>query len=113
MHGDATCPSGVDVSANIQAGDTWLSTNLPPLIAYTHTHDALIFLVWDEADGSNTMPLLVIGDRVVAGESDATFNHGSFVKTVEELLGLPLLSTTATVADFGAMFSTGYLTANR
>ena len=25
---------------NMKAGDTWLSTNLPPLIEYTHTHDA-------------------------------------------------------------------------
>ncbi len=50
MHGDLLCASGLGDSTNIAAGDAWLKTNLPPLIAYTQTHDATIFVVWDEGD---------------------------------------------------------------
>ena len=109
MHGDFLCPSGFSTPKNIAAGDAWLASNLPPLIEYTHTHDAVIFLVWDEGDSSNKVPFLALGDHVVPGPNGATYNHGSLLKTEEELFGLTVLPAAASTTDFGAMFEPGYL----
>ena len=110
MHGDLTCPSLVLTAANITAGDTWLSTNLPPMIAYSHTHDTVIILVWDEGDSTNKVPLLVIGDQVKGGTtSNIAYTHSSMLRTVEELLGVPVLPAAATATNLGAMFQPGYL----
>jgi phospholipase C len=109
MHGDIQCPSGISTNTNIKAGDDWASTNVPALIAYTHTHDAIIFLVWDEGDNTNLMPFIAIGDHVKKGPDTTTYNHGSQVKSIETFLGLPTLPSVANVADFSAMFEPGYL----
>ena len=46
---------------NIKAGDTWLSTELPRIIAYTQQHhDAVIFLTWDEGDATNLIPFVLV-----------------------------------------------------
>ena len=61
MHGALTCPSFIFDAQNIKAGDTWLSNELPRLIAYTQAHDdAVIFLTWDEGNSSNLVPFLAI-----------------------------------------------------
>jgi phosphatidylinositol-3-phosphatase len=109
MHGDLGCPSGIADAANIAAGDQWAAANLPALIAYTHAHDAVIFLVWDEGDASNLMPFIAIGDHVVPGASSVSYTHGSQLKTIEELLGVPVLPAAAATTDFAAMFEPGYL----
>ena len=55
MHGDSACPSGDPIAL----GDTWLATNLPPLIDYVNAHSGVIFIVWDEPEGgSNPDPVL-------------------------------------------------------
>ncbi|HTJ42794.1 MAG TPA: alkaline phosphatase family protein, partial [Kofleriaceae bacterium] len=43
MHGALFCPD----SNNVRAGDTWLKSQLPSLLTYADTHDAVVFLVWD------------------------------------------------------------------
>jgi hypothetical protein len=108
MHGDAQCPQGTAVAANIKAGDTWLSQELPAIIAYTQTHDALIFLTWDEGDSSNLIPFLVIGRHVTAGSTSAAmYTHSSMLKSTEEYLGVPVLPAVASATDFAGMFATG------
>ena len=52
---------GSSVRANIKASDTWLSQELPAIIAYTQTPDALILLTWDEGDSSDFILFIVIG----------------------------------------------------
>ena len=108
MHGDAQCPQGTAVAANIKAGDTWLSQELPAIISYTQTHDALIFLTWDEGDSSNLIPFIVIGKHVTAGgTSTAIYTHSSMLKSTEEYLGVPVLPSVASATDFAAMFASG------
>lgn len=108
MHGDVQCPQGTAVAANIKAGDTWLSTELPTIIAYTQTHDALIFLTWDEGDASNQIPFLVIGQHVTAGgTSSVAYTHGSMLKSTEEFLGVPVLDSVTTENDFAGLFQPG------
>jgi hypothetical protein len=108
MHGDVQCPQGTAVAANIKAGDTWLSQELPAMIAYTQTHDALIFLTWDEGDSSNLIPFVVIGKHATAGgTSSVRYTHSSMIKSTEEYLGASVLPAVASATDFSAMFATG------
>jgi hypothetical protein len=109
MHGAITCSSGISNSANVKAGDTWLSTNLPPLIAYAHEHNAVIMLVWDEGNANNLMPFVMIGDHVKPGPNATLYNHSSQLATVERMLGVPKLAKVADAADFEGMFEPGYL----
>jgi phosphatidylinositol-3-phosphatase len=108
MHGDSQCTQGTTASANIHAGDTWLSSELPAIIEYTRSHDALIFLTWDEGDSTNLVPFLVIGSHVKAGGvSDVAYSHSSMLKSTEEFLGVPVLPSVANAADFAALFEAG------
>ncbi len=107
MHGDAQCAQGTATAGNIKAGDTWLSQELPALINYSHTHDALIFIIWDEGDTTNLIPFLAIGTHVKAGVSATAYTHSSMLKSVEEYLGVPVLPTVAAANDFGGMFAAG------
>ncbi len=109
MHGAFSCPSGIFDAANIKAGDTWLSTELPRIIAYTQTHDdAVIFITWDEGDSSNVVPFLAIGNFVKGGHtSTVTYSHSSLVKSVEQLLGVPVLPTVTSSNNFSDLFEAG------
>lgn len=101
MHGSSSCPAG----DQIQAGDAWLSTALPPIIDYVNAAGGVIFVVWDEG---TTLPFVAIGPGVKRGySSSVTFDHGSLLKSVEEILALPILPTVAGAADFGDLFSSG------
>ncbi len=101
MHGSSSCPSG----DKVQAGDAWLSGALPPLIAYVNAEGGVIFIVWDEG---TKLPFIAVGPGVKAGyRSPVALNHGSLLKTVEEILGLPILPTVQGVADLGDLFAAG------
>ena len=105
MHGALTCPSGIFDSPNIKAGDNWLKNELPRIIAYTQTHDAIIMLAWDEGDSTNLIPFIVIGTNVKPGFTSSTmFTHNSLVKSVEQFLGVPVLPTVAGANNFADMF---------
>ena len=107
MHGDTSCPQGTAINGNIHAGDLWLMSELPRIIAYTQTHDALIFLTWDEGDASNLIPFIAIGSHVKAGVSSTTYTHGSMLKSVEEYLGVPVLPSVVHTNDFSDLFEAG------
>lgn len=107
MHGAATCSSGLSSSPNIKAGDTWLKAELPRIIDYTKTHNAVIFLVWDEGSSTNTIPFLALGAHVKVGTSDVMYTHSSLLKTTEELLGVPVLAKVTAANDFADMFDPG------
>jgi phosphatidylinositol-3-phosphatase len=106
MHGAWFCGNSNDVTA----GDTWLHDNLPALISFVNAHDGVIFLVWDEGEGTTTMPFLAIGPHVKPGYAGAvSYDHSSLLKTVEHLLGVPTLPTVASANDLGDLFVGGKL----
>ena len=108
MHGDSQCASGTGTASNIKAGDAWLAAELPAIIAYTQSHNAVIFLTWDEGDSSNLIPFLAIGKHAKAGATSATpYTHGSMIKSIEEYLGVPVLGSVASTSDFAGMFEAG------
>ena len=105
MHGATGCPGSDD----IRSGDNWLAAALPPLIAYANANDGVIFVVWDEPVGGSTLiPFIAIGPQVKPGyASSVHFTHSSLTKTVEEILGLPILPTVASANDFSDLFQPG------
>jgi hypothetical protein len=118
MHGTTGCNTGL-----IQAGDTWLSQWLP-LITATHVYkakDTVIFLVWDEGESATStrgeqcynntsdqschVPAIVIAPSVKGGTVVSTqFNHYSWLKTTEQLLGLPQIGQAKTAASMKSPF---------
>jgi hypothetical protein len=102
MHGASGCPN----SNRTRAGDDWLAANLPPLIDFVEKHAGVVFITWEEGDQTSTLPFIAVGPGVKRGYAGAVpYNHGSLLKTVEEILGLPMLATVAAVNDLGDLFA--------
>lgn len=101
MHGATGCPD----SNTVRSGDTWLSQFLPPLISHVNANAGVIFIVWDEPGSpGGPMPFLVIGPGVKAGyASNTPYSHSSLVKSLEQIMELPVLPTVTsanTLSDF-------------
>src|SRR5262249_53312549 len=90
MHGAGGCPSGV---TDIRAGDNFLSTDLPPILAYATAHDAVVYVIWDEGSSNQTIPFLALGPHVQAGSSTTAYSHSALLKSIEEQLGVPVLAS--------------------
>src|SRR5262249_46666878 len=71
-------------------GDTWLSTNLPPILAELGP-DGLLILTFDEDDSSSSNHILVevTGPHVVTGSIHAAVtSHYAIQRMICEVLGL-------------------------
>ena len=106
MHSNSCAGS----SDPIKQGDTWLSSNVPAIISYVNAHQGVLFIVWDEPVGSTgTIPLIVVGPHVTPNHaSTVQYSHGSLIKTVEQILGLPTLTTVASDNTFSDFFAAGF-----
>jgi phospholipase C len=106
MHSNSCAGS----SDPIKQGDTWLSTNVPAIITYVNAHQGVLFIVWDEPVGSTgTIPLIAVGPQVRPNRaSSVQYTHGSLVKSVEQILGLPTLATVASDNTFSDFFDAGF-----
>ncbi|MEO6195954.1 MAG: alkaline phosphatase family protein [Thermoanaerobaculia bacterium] len=105
MHGATGCPN----SNSIRSGDDWLKAQLPRIINYATTHAGTIFITWDEGSATTKMPFLVVGPGVKANYAGAvSYTHSSLVKSVERILGLPILSTVSGSNDFTDLYNAGF-----
>jgi hypothetical protein len=105
MHGARAC-AGQDY---VRLGDDWLKAELPALIDYANAHDGVIFLTWDEGEQTPQMPFLAIGPHVKPGYAgNVRYTHGSMLKSVEEILQLPVLPTVQGENDLADLFVDGY-----
>jgi phosphatidylinositol-3-phosphatase len=98
------------VSNPIKQGDTWLSQNVPAIINYVNAHQGVLFVMWDEPEGSTgNIPLIVVGPHVKPNRaSSIQYSHGSLVKSVEQILVLPTLATVSADNAFGDFFDAGF-----
>jgi hypothetical protein len=104
MHGQTGCPN----SNTIRAGDDWLKANLPPIISYANAHAGVIFITWDEGSSTTVDPFIVVGPNVKAGfTSTLSYDHKSLLKSIEEILNLPLLPTVSGATDLADFFVAG------
>ncbi len=101
MHGSPLCPTAND----IRAGDDWLASALPPLVAYVEAHGGVVFVTWDEG---SPLPFIAVGPQIKAGyRSTVQLHHGSMLKTIEEMLRLPILPTVQSDSDLSDLFVGG------
>jgi hypothetical protein len=96
-------------SCSIETGDAWLGAWFAKILASPAylTGRTVIFLTWDEDDGSvvNRVPLIVVSPSTPAGTRSGTFfDHYSLLKTTEQLLGIGTFLGHA--ADASSMVST-------
>jgi phosphatidylinositol-3-phosphatase len=104
MHGASGCPE----TNWIRAGDDWLSASLLPILAFAKAQAGVVFVLWDEGDASGHLPFVALGPDIKPGYSGTVgYTHSSVLKTVEEMLGLPILPTVATVDDLADLFVAG------
>jgi len=112
MHGDGNCTNGCTLGllpACTSAGDGWLAANVPPIIAFMQAHGGVLFIVWDEPEITSTQPFLVVGPHVkVMHTSTVQYTHSSYVKSIEEILGLPVSTRVSSANDFADFFDTGH-----
>jgi hypothetical protein len=104
MHGDKQCPK----LHRIRSADDWLQANLPPVIDWATKNAGVIFIIWDEGDATRKLPFLAIGPGVKPNHvSTVAFDHGSLVRSVEEIFNLPILPTVANNNNFADLFKPG------
>ena len=76
---------------SVATGDDWLRTNVEPILSsplYKAGRTA-VFLVFDESEGSGTMPFIAIAPSVAPGTvATATLDHFSLLRFTEEALGI-------------------------
>ena len=83
---------------SVHTGDRWLSQWVPRILrspAY-RKGSLVLFITWDEGEGSERIPLVVASPWTPAGRRVArAASHYALLKTTEQLLGLPLLGHAA------------------
>ncbi|HXX66287.1 MAG TPA: alkaline phosphatase family protein [Polyangiaceae bacterium] len=104
MHGASGCRD----TSWVRQGDDWLSTELPRIIEYVDSHAGVIFVEWDEGAATALMPFIAIGPGVKVGyASRVRYGHGSVLKSIEAILGLPALARVAGERDLSDLFRAG------
>jgi phospholipase C len=95
-------------TSRIWAGDNWLKAELPRMIKWAASHRGVIFVTWDEGHWTGKLPFLAIGPGVKPNyASAAKLDHGSMVKSIEMIFGLPQLDAVSAKADLSDLFQTG------
>jgi phosphatidylinositol-3-phosphatase len=96
--------------SRVKNGDDWLKAELPAMIGYANAHSGVIFLAWDEGKETRGIPFLAIGPHVKKGfAGTALYDHGSMIRSVEEIFGLPALEAVKGSRDFRDLFEEGTL----
>jgi hypothetical protein len=113
MHGASGCTNGCNSTSSpycIPAGDAWLRANVQPLIDYMNQHGGVLFIVWDEPEGTaNTQPFLVVGPHLKPHYvSNVNITHSGYLKTLETILKVPINSRVTSANDFSDFFLPGF-----
>jgi hypothetical protein len=94
---------------SIAQGDLWLSQELPKIMATdAYKNGGVIFLLWDEGSGTlgpgDDPPFIVISPNANAGmTSKVEYDTSSFLKTVENILGVEPVPCDPNRAEVKAM----------
>src|SRR5439155_660931 len=87
MHQNISCSQ----SNRVRFGDTWLSTEVPKILASpAYLDNGALFVTWDEA-ASNDGPIgmIVLSPKAKRGYSNSiAYDHGSTLRTLQEIFGV-------------------------
>jgi len=95
-------------ASRIRAGDDWLASELPRMIAWANGHSAVILVAWDEGHGTLRMPFFAVGAGVKKNfVSSVKLTHRSIVKSVEMIFGVSILPAVANDNSLQSLFAAG------
>jgi len=94
----------------IQAGDTWLSHNLPVILnSQAYQNNGAVFITWDEGANGSDGPIGMIVVSPLAKVNYANsiyYTHSSTLRTMQEIFGVrPLLRDAANATDLRDLFA--------
>ncbi|MHB8490301.1 MAG: carboxypeptidase regulatory-like domain-containing protein [Candidatus Dormibacteria bacterium] len=110
MHGDTVVSAGCSKDSNnqlIAAGDSWLSTNLAPVLTSSwFQQNGIVIITWDEgvgkqgccgltAPGGQIATIVVTANNRGLGKFTATGDHYGTLRAVEEAYGVADLGNSA------------------
>jgi hypothetical protein len=84
---------------SIAQGDTWLSTQIPKILASSrYQNGGALFLLWDEGSSQgDDPPFIVVSPNAKPGfVSQADYDTSAFLKTVQGMLGVQALPCSPT-----------------
>lgn len=98
------------LSDQVKQGDTWLSTELPKILASkAYADGAVVFITWDENEAGNfPIGFIALSNGVKKGyASMGHYTHSSLLRTVQSIFGLqPFLKDAANANDLADLFAT-------
>jgi hypothetical protein len=103
-----TCPP---LSDSIAQGDTWLSNEVPKIMASSAYKDGgALFITWDEGEGSDGPIGMIVASPLAKGggySNSLHYTHSSTLRTMQEIFGVtPMLGDAANATDLSDLFST-------
>ena len=88
-----------DPATALHQSDTWLSTEVPKILASNAYADGgVLFITWDEGEsGADQVPMIIITKGITSPgyKSSVAYSHASYLATVEDIFGLPKLGAAA------------------
>ncbi|PYN82250.1 MAG: phosphoesterase [Candidatus Rokuibacteriota bacterium] len=105
MHENISCSQ----SNRIRFGDTWLSTEVPKILASpAYLNSGALFITWDEgASGDGPIGMIVLSPKGKRGYSNTTtyYDHSSTLRTMQEIFGVsPMIRDAANATDLRDLF---------
>jgi hypothetical protein len=103
-----SCPP---LTNNILQGDNWLSNNLPTILnSRAYKEGGAVFITWDEVTSGIQAPIgmIVLSPYAKGGgySNQIFYNHGSTLRTMEELFNVsPFLGGATNATDLSDLFS--------
>jgi hypothetical protein len=107
MHDFFGCRNPLDP---VQNGDTWLAAEVPKILAsQAYKDNGALFITWDESTGGeNPIGMILLSPLAKGGGyvSHTKYYHSSFLRTMEEIFGVPLLRDAKTRPNLSDLFTT-------
>jgi hypothetical protein len=103
-------PTGCATTDEVKNGDTWLSQNVPAILASAAwRNDGLLLITWDESEGGDfPIGLIAISPRAKGHgyNNSISYSHSSTLRSLQEIFHVgPFLGGAAGAADLSDLFS--------
>ncbi len=90
----------------INQADTWLKENLDAYRQWAMSHNSLLIVTWDEADATDRIPTIFIGEMVRPGHYEDRIDHFGLLRTIVGMYGLAPLGESRNAAPITNVWTT-------
>ena len=86
----------------------WLQANVPPILTFINARGGVLMILFDEPGAGGVQPFVLVGPNVKGNyTSSVLYSHSSYVKSIEEMLGLSVNARVTAANDFADFFTLG------